>query len=150
MWRSALSAETEARGDTGKTLYTAQIPVRWGDLDANNHVNNVSYFRYLEEVRVQWMVRHGVLSDEYKPVAVKLGATFLKSIEYPATLLVTLELAAVGRRSISLTHRILDATDHGLCYAEGDAKLVWTDPATGKSAPLPERLLRELGLSPAG
>ena len=24
------------------------IPIRWGDMDAMNHVNNTTYFRYLE------------------------------------------------------------------------------------------------------
>jgi acyl-CoA thioester hydrolase len=130
----------------GKLLFAVEIPVRWGDQDANNHVNNVSYFRYLEEARVQWMLHHDVLSGEFKPVAVTLGATFLKSAEYPASLWVTVELGEVGKRSISLTHRILDADDRGLCYAEGYAKLVWTDPATGKSVPLPPSLLQRLGL----
>lgn len=33
------------------------IDLRWGDLDAYGHVNNVAYARYLEEVRVRlfWM-----------------------------------------------------------------------------------------------
>lgn len=128
------------------SIFTARIAVRWGDQDINNHVNNVSYFRYFEEVRVQWMMRHGVMSETFKPVAVTIGATFLKPIEYPASLLVTLELGEVGRRSITVTHHILDADDPDLCYAEGYAKLVWTDPASGKSVPLPERLLSSLGL----
>ena len=128
-------------------VFTARIPVRWGDQDANNHVNNVSYFRYLEEARVQWMVEFGVLAGTFKPVAVTLGATFLKSIEYPANLLVTCAIGEVGRRSLSMSHRILDADIPELCYAEGSAKLVWTDPETGKSVPLPEVLLSGLGLS---
>jgi len=132
---------------TQAAVFTARIPVRWGDQDANNHVNNVSYFRYLEEARVQWMVEYGVLAATFKPVAVTLGATFLKSIEYPASLLVTCAVSEVGRRSISLSHRIVDADNPELCYAEGYAKLVWTDPETGKSGRLPESLLSGLGLS---
>ena len=31
---------------------TFDIAVRWGDLDAMNHVNNTVYFRYIEEARV--------------------------------------------------------------------------------------------------
>ncbi|HNP15801.1 MAG TPA: thioesterase family protein, partial [Terrimesophilobacter sp.] len=29
------------------------IPLRWGDLDAYNHVNNVQMMRILEEARVR-------------------------------------------------------------------------------------------------
>jgi len=130
-------------------LFSVRLPVRWGDQDANNHVNNVSYFRYLEEARVQWMLRHDLIASasEFMPVAVKLGATFLKPIEYPAELLITSALGEVGQRSISLTHRMLDAADPECCYAEGYAKLVWTDPATGKSVPLPASVLKVLGLA---
>jgi acyl-CoA thioester hydrolase len=30
-------------------------PLRWSDMDAFQHVNNVVYLRYLEEARVDWM-----------------------------------------------------------------------------------------------
>jgi acyl-CoA thioester hydrolase len=29
--------------------------LRWGDMDAFGHVNNVVYLRYLEQARVEWM-----------------------------------------------------------------------------------------------
>ena len=32
-----------------KLIYTARIPVRWGDMDAFGHVNNTIYFRYFEQ-----------------------------------------------------------------------------------------------------
>lgn len=32
-------------------------PLRWSDMDAYQHVNNVIYLRYLEEARVDWMFR---------------------------------------------------------------------------------------------
>jgi acyl-CoA thioester hydrolase len=32
-----------------------QCPLRWGDMDAFGHVNNVVYLRYLEQARVDWM-----------------------------------------------------------------------------------------------
>ena len=31
-----------------------KIDVRWGDQDAMNHVNNIKYFQFLEQVRVNW------------------------------------------------------------------------------------------------
>ena len=32
----------------------AKIPVRWGDMDSFQHVNNVSYFRYFESARIAY------------------------------------------------------------------------------------------------
>jgi acyl-CoA thioester hydrolase len=145
-----INLRSDAVGEltVGKEIFVVEIAVRWGDQDANSHVNNVAYFRYLEEARVQWMAQRGVMSAgaPVGPVAVTAGATFLKSIAYPALLHVTVEVAEVGARSITLHHRIIDAADPTLCYAEGYAKLVWVDSDLGKSVPLPERLLHQLGL----
>jgi acyl-CoA thioester hydrolase len=35
------------------------MPVRWGDMDAYGHVNNTVYFRYMEQVRVEWLEQMG-------------------------------------------------------------------------------------------
>jgi acyl-CoA thioester hydrolase len=34
-----------------------RCPLRWGDMDAFGHVNNVVFLRYLEEARVDFMFR---------------------------------------------------------------------------------------------
>lgn len=55
------------------STYTAEVVLRWGDMDAYGHVNNVQYHRLLEEARIrafgEWfhssggdtMLRSGVL-----------------------------------------------------------------------------------------
>ncbi len=127
----------------GKEIFTTQLDVRWGDLDAYNHVNNVQYFRYLEETRVRWMMQQKFMEEgtPARPVAVKSGITFLKSALYPASLRVNIRLAEHGARSISLRHEIRDADHPEICYAEGYAKLVWVDIETGKSVALPLEVL---------
>jgi acyl-CoA thioester hydrolase len=35
--------------------HIARVPVRWADLDALGHVNNVVYLRYLQEARVDML-----------------------------------------------------------------------------------------------
>ena len=34
-----------------------RCPVRWADMDAYGHVNNVAFLRYLEEARIDFMFR---------------------------------------------------------------------------------------------
>ena len=36
------------------------ITMRWGDMDAVGHLNNTYYFRYLEQVRINWLDRMGL------------------------------------------------------------------------------------------
>lgn len=127
----------------GKEVFATEITVLWGDLDAYNHVNNVLYFRYLEETRVRWMMQHKFMEEgtAVRPVLVKSGVTFLKSVLYPARLRVDICLAENSSRSISLRHEIRDADNRDICYAEAYAKLVWVDIGSGKSVPLPDHVL---------
>jgi acyl-CoA thioester hydrolase len=47
---------------------TVEVPIRWSDMDAYGHVNNVQYLRYLEEARVyafqEWFGQERSLLDE--------------------------------------------------------------------------------------
>ena len=44
----------EATMVTRKLVHSVAMPMRWGDMDAQGHVNNTVYFRYMEEARVEW------------------------------------------------------------------------------------------------
>ncbi|MEV5429246.1 thioesterase family protein [Streptomyces sp. NPDC052701] len=37
--------------------YTYRCPLRWADMDAYGHVNNVVFLRYLEEARIDFLFR---------------------------------------------------------------------------------------------
>src|SRR5699024_5074363 len=41
-----------ATRDTGGTMIALEIPLRWGDMDAYGHINNVQIVRLMEEARV--------------------------------------------------------------------------------------------------
>ena len=37
-----------------KLAHVERIAIRWGDMDAMGHVNNIYYFRYMEQARIAW------------------------------------------------------------------------------------------------
>jgi acyl-CoA thioester hydrolase len=124
-------------------LHECVIPVRWGDQDALGHVNNTVFFRYMEQARVEWLDAQGFVCDTARPqapVIVHTACTFLLPINYPASVKVRMLAGAPGRSSVQTRYELMDATD-GRRYATGDAKVVWVDLTTGKSAPLPEALV---------
>jgi acyl-CoA thioester hydrolase len=122
-------------------VQTIQVPVRWGDMDALGHVNNTSYFRYMEEARIAWMddvlARAGPFTGEGQYI-VNASCTFHLPIVYPASVEVRMYLGTTRRSSIE-SHYDIDIG--GRNYAEGAAKIVWVDYETQRSAPLPQRLL---------
>jgi len=36
-------------------VHTSLQPLRWADMDMLGHVNNVAYFRYMEQARIEWL-----------------------------------------------------------------------------------------------
>lgn len=127
-----------------KHVHTSLIPIRWGDLDAYGHVNNTVYFRYFEQCRVEYLAGFGVdvVPQGKAPVIINAACTFLVPLNYPGSVEVTMSCAAPGRSSISSFYEIRRQGEATL-FASGDAKIVWMDVATGKSAPIPEALRAE-------
>jgi len=125
-----------------KPLYTAAISVRWRDLDAFNHVNNSTYLTYLEEARVQWLQRlPGSWSGEHAmPVMAASTLNYRLPIEWPGEVHIELYCARMGNSSMTVAHRIVDPADPGKLYCDGHVVMVWMDPATGKSVPLPQAI----------
>jgi acyl-CoA thioester hydrolase len=122
-------------------VHLCVIPIRWGDMDAQAHVNNTIYFRYMEQTRIEWL--HNLLERAgpfpgQGQVIVNASCTFIEPIEYPGTVEVQMFLAAPGRSSIETQYELWK---DGRKHAEGAAKLVWIDHSTQRSTPLPEGVL---------
>ena len=123
---------------TRTLVHSTMVPIRWGDMDAQGHVNNTVYFRYMEQARIEWLqqvaARAG-LGPGPGSVIVNASCTFLLPMEYPGTVEVRMFLGPPGRSSIETLYEIWVGETK---YAEGAAKIVWVDPATLRSTPLPD------------
>lgn len=123
-----------------KHVHTILVPIRWGDMDAQGHVNNTVYFRYMEQARIEWLAwldaRCGGFPGQGS-VIVNASCTFIAPLTYPGIVEVRMYLDPPGRSSIGTHYELqVDETRH----AEGSAKLVWIDRRSLRSAPLPERV----------
>ena len=119
------------------------IALRWGDQDAFGHVNNAMYLRYLEEARVRWLadvVQDWDRSDGSKPIMAAVQANYRRPLTWPGDIVVQLFCEKLGTSSITIAHRIVDARDASVLYMDGNVVMVWIDPTTGKSTPLPEAI----------
>ena len=132
-------------------VHTSIQPIRWGDMDALGHVNNTVYFRYMEQARIEWLFAQAASHDAYAtgsgPVIVDASCTFLEPLVYPGEVEVRMYLGQPGRSSVGSYYEIFK--DARRC-AEGAAKIVWIDLASGRPTPLPEAItgpLRALAAS---
>jgi len=129
----------------GVLLHDMHLDLRWGDMDALGHVNNIMYFRFFETVRLQWYENLG-----YSPlgegdeglVIVDNHAEYLTPVVYPAKLHVRMGGHSPGRTSFVSTYTI--TVDNQLT-TRGASRIVWVDNRVMKSKPLPPKLLQLLG-----
>ena len=127
-------------------LFSAAIGVRWRDLDAFNHVNNSNYLTYLEEARLQWLQHLDDWFDEHAmPVLAASELQYRRPIAWPAALKVELRCTRLGNSSITISHRIVDASDPSRLYCDGHVVMVWMNPTTGQAVPLPASIRTAAG-----
>ncbi len=133
------SINTEPKLPELKLLVSAPVTVRWGDMDAYNHVNNAVYATYIEEARIRWFrsLHPNWKGAETAPILAALSMNFRRPIEWPAELVVDMYAGRIGRSSFTAVFRIVDRDQPDTLYAEGDSVIVWMDPRSGKSIELP-------------
>jgi len=135
-----------------RLVYEMTMPIRWGDMDAMGHVNNASYFRYLETIRIDWMSSIGGPPDPDSegPVIVNAFCNFYKQLEYPGDILLKMYTSDPGGTSFESWCTMERPDNPDTIYAAGGATTVWVDFRAQKSRPLPDWLRAQVdpGSSP--
>ena len=93
-----------------------RCPLRWADMDALGHVNNVRYVDYLQEARVDLLRLHGrsALGEELAEgiVVVQHDIEFLAPLAYrPEPVSIESWVTRISAASFTLAYEIFD--EHG-------------------------------------
>ncbi|PID33953.1 MAG: thioesterase [Thiotrichales bacterium] len=127
-------------------VFSCTLPVRWGDMDAYNHVNNTVYFRFFEEARVQMIEQLAggrIAGRDEGPVIITAACTFLRPVLYPNDVRIDCFLGEAGRSSFMTHYELFAQSDPEQLACTGDSKVVWVDHQQGKSVELPD-FIRQL------
>ena len=118
------------------------IPIRWGDMDAMGHLNNGSYFRYLEIIRIDWFHSVNCVPDPKGEglVIVNAFCNFYKQLEYPGDVLAKMYVSDPGRTTFETWCTLERVEAPGVINAAGGATTIWVDFPAQKSKPLPDWL----------
>jgi acyl-CoA thioester hydrolase len=116
------------------------IPIRWGDMDAMGHVNNTTYFRYLETIRIDWFQAIGTALNPAGcgPVIVNAFCNFYKQLEYPGNVLMKMYTSDPGRTTFESWATMELVNQPGVIYAAGGATTIWVDFPKQKAIELPD------------
>lgn len=127
------------------STHSVELPLRWGDSDALNHLNNTLYFRLMEEARMQILYAAGIsLPADAGPILAHASCDFLRPLTYPASVRVTHTLTRVGRSSMEFELTLDKVGDARGPYARGRNVLVWLDYVGNRPEPWPAHTLSAL------
>ena len=123
------------------------FPIAWGEMDAQQHVNNVVYFRYIENARIAYYDRIGAwqLAEE-TGIGTVLASTQCRyriPLTYPDTVSVGAKVTKVEADRFTMEYRVVSHR-LGMLAAEGKGVLVTYDFRENRKTPLPDVLRRNI------
>jgi acyl-CoA thioester hydrolase len=117
------------------------IQIRYGDIDAQRHVNNARHFTFMEQARAQYIIELGLWQgDDYDQIGIIMAeqsCTYLAPITFQQEIEIGVRTQNLGTKSIEVHYSFRDAKSLQE-LAKGRSILVTYDYRTGKSIPIPE------------
>ena len=125
-----------------RLVYSCTIPIRWGDMDAMGHLNNTSYFRYMETARIDCLQSIRALPDPSGEGVVIVNAfcNFYRQLEYPGDVQVQMYASDPARTTFETWTTMARSEDPQTICAAGGATTIWVDFPSQKAKTLPDWL----------
>ena len=124
------------------------IPIIWGDQDAFGHVNNLTYLRWCETARVEYLQRVALWvklpPKGIGPILASMKCDYKMQLTHPGTVLIGTRVTRIGNSSIRMEHRAVSLEEAAVA-AEVDSTLVWYDYERLKAVPVPDQARKVIG-----
>jgi acyl-CoA thioester hydrolase len=118
-----------------------ELPVRWGDLDAFQHVNNSVFFVYFESARIAYFdalnYREHLDQTGEGPILAETSCRFRKPLKYPDRVTVGARVTDIEEDRFTMEYRLW-SEQWKACAASGTGLLVSFNYRTQKRCPLPD------------
>lgn len=130
-----------------KFHFSIPIKVRYSETDMSGHLNNVSYFIYFEQGRVDYaehlQIREQLFNEKNISVVADLECKYLAQVLLHEPLKLWVRVAKIGRSSADYEYALVEANT-GQLKAIGRGAMVYIDKQAGRSASLPEEVREKL------
>ena len=116
--------------------------VRFGDLDAMQHMNNVEYLRFFETARIAWFREMVPAHDPTHPevfgfIFAECHIAYRSPAHFDEEIRTRITPGELKRSSLRLNFEMTAESD-GRVVAEGYGVMVGYDYAAGRSQPIPD------------
>ena len=118
-----------------------ELAVHWGELDALKHVNNLTYFRWFESGRMDYLLHVGYVehmeATGQGPILAHTECRFRVALSWPERVLVETGVEDLGEDRFLMRYRVSSLT-RGVVAAEGSGRIVSLDYGLECKCPVPE------------
>ncbi|GAA5193201.1 thioesterase family protein [Ferrimonas gelatinilytica] len=140
---------TESHQSEAMTRFLNDYPVtmtqnvQWGDMDALGHVNNTVYYRYFENIRIDFFQRLDMFElmeeQQLAPVLSESQCRFRRPVFFPDTLLLGTRISTLADDRLTMEYGIFSHSQQAL-VTQGRATVVCINTETNRPTPLPPML----------
>ncbi|MBE0366906.1 acyl-CoA thioesterase [Pseudoalteromonas aurantia] len=127
-----------------KFAINTKVNVVWGEMDALGHVNNVSYFRYFETARIDFLSQTGLLSilsePSHSPVLRDTYAQYKRPVTFPDTLHIGSYITDIKEDRFTMRYEAFSESQQAICTT-GYASVVMFNMNSGQKAAIPSNML---------
>ena len=119
----------------------------WGEMDAFAHINNVVYFRYFENARLEYFRQLGwpceTIPTGVGPILGSTQARFRLPLTYPDTIAIGGRIVDIQADRVIMRHAIASEKLNKIA-TEGESVIVTYDYGRKEKAVVPAELLRKI------
>jgi acyl-CoA thioester hydrolase len=121
--------------------------VAWGDMDSYQHVNNVVYFRYFENARLEYFRRLDWFAYEKEtnvsPILASTNCRFRRALTYPDMIRIGARVVKMDADRFTYEYRLVSERLSRIA-ADGEGVIVTYNHARGEKVPVPDELKRRI------
>ena len=123
------------------------LPVAWGEMDANGHVNNIIYFRYFESVRIAYFEKLKFIEYAHQtgigPILASTECRYKIPLHYPDTVSVGTKILSMDEDRFVMGYEVYSHA-YSKIVADGEGVIVAYDYRANKKVPIPEDLKKNI------
>ncbi len=117
------------------------MEVRYGDIDAQGHLNNASYLTFFEQARIHYLVHLGLYDvqrsfSEIGVIIADIHIAYRQPVLWGTPIRVGVKTTRLGTKSFITAQALFNANNNQV-LADGEVVLVTYDYQINQSIPLP-------------
>jgi acyl-CoA thioester hydrolase len=126
---------------------STEIRVKWGEMDAYQHLNNTIFIRYIEDGRIDLFEKLDMSSNmknlSIAAILASIQCDYLAPVTYPDTIIVFSTATQTGAKKIELEHKLW-STKQNCLVAKSTGVGVYYDFKMSKSCNIPDSVVTKL------